>query len=326
MMRSSPKGKSEVSKPVKVFILMGQSNMLGFGKVNGDEDGTLEFTVKKKKRFTHLIDGHGDWTSSRTVRNVRMVHQFKLCKNEWLRVNEKHIGPEIQIGHILGTALGEQPILLLKSCVGNRSLGWDLLPPGSKSFEGADGFIYAGYKDSPERWKKGTKPVPINWYGGKQYDDDMANIKRALSDIETYFPGATKYEISGIFWWQGHKDSFNSILANNYEKNLVCLIKALRNDLNAPNAKFACATVAFKGRNMKGPTLAVAEAQLAVSGERGKYPEFSGNVKTVDVRSSWRNSGPNKRAGHHYFCNAETVMEVGDALGRAMLDLLDISI
>jgi hypothetical protein len=119
---------------------------------------------------------------------------------------------------------------------------------------------------------------------------------------------------------QGHKDS-NPIQASRYEQNLVRLIQSLRNDFNAPQAKFAIATIAFDGENMKGPMLEVAEAQLAVSGEHGKYPEFVGNVKTVDVRSSWRNTGPGQ-AYHHYFKHAETFMEVGNALGWAMVDLL----
>ena len=36
-------------KPVKVFILMGQSNMLGFGKVAPDDQkGTMEYLTKKE--------------------------------------------------------------------------------------------------------------------------------------------------------------------------------------------------------------------------------------------------------------------------------------
>jgi hypothetical protein len=120
---------------------------------------------------------------------------------------------------------------------------------------------------------------------------------------------------------QGYKDS-NPAHASRYEQNLVRLIQSLRNDFNAPQAKFAIATVAFGGENMKGATLKVAEAQLAVSGEQGKYPEFAGNVKTVDVRSSWRNTGPGPRASYHYFNHAETFMDVGNALGWAMADLL----
>jgi len=35
---------------------------------------------------------------------------------------------------VMGEAFDE-PVMLLKSCIGNRSLGWDLLPPGSERLE-----------------------------------------------------------------------------------------------------------------------------------------------------------------------------------------------
>ncbi|HUG68464.1 MAG TPA: hypothetical protein VMM76_11995 [Pirellulaceae bacterium] len=46
----APDGKpADQSKPVKVYILLGQSNMLGFGKVGpADALGTLEYMVKEK--------------------------------------------------------------------------------------------------------------------------------------------------------------------------------------------------------------------------------------------------------------------------------------
>ncbi len=74
---------------------------------------------------------------------------------------------------------------------------------------------------------------------------------------------------------------------------------------------------------MGGHGLTVAEAQLAVSGENGKYPEFKGNVKTIDARAFWRNKDVSPTgAGYHYNHNAETYMDVGNALGWAMADML----
>lgn len=58
-------------KPVKVFILLGQSNMLGFGRV-GPEDkrGTLEYLTRKEGRYPHLVDDQGKWTQRKDVRYV----------------------------------------------------------------------------------------------------------------------------------------------------------------------------------------------------------------------------------------------------------------
>lgn len=319
-----PDGKEpDTTKPVKVFILLGQSNMLGFGKVGPeDKKGTLENLIRKEGKYPHLVDNQGNWTQRKDVRYVQVMHKnekMSTLRNEWLTV-KGNIGPELQFGHIMGHVLDE-PVLVLKSCIGNRSLGWDLLPPGSEQFE-FEGKIYAGYKESPLSWEKGTKPEPIKWYAGKQYDDDIGNAKKVLENIGEYYPGAKSYEVVGFVWWQGHKDQ-NPAHASRYEQNLVHLIKTLRKDFNAPDAKFVLATIAFGGWDLKGPGLTVANAQLAVSGEKGKYPEFKGNVKTVEARDFWRDKSVSPSgAGYHYNHNAETYMEVGNLLGWAMADLL----
>ncbi|MCA9216372.1 MAG: hypothetical protein KDB27_25060 [Planctomycetales bacterium] len=247
---------------------------------------------------------------------------MSTLRNEWLTI-KGNIGPELQFGHVVGHTLDE-PVLILKSCIGNRSLGWDLLPPGSEQFE-FEGKIYAGYKESPLSWDKGTEPEPINWYAGKQYDDDIANAKKILANLGEYYPGykGQGYEVAGFVWWQGHKDQ-NAAHASRYEQNLVHLIKTLRKDFDAPRAKFVLATIAFEGEKLSGHGLTVANAQLAVSGERGKYPEFKGNVQAVDARPFWRDKSVSPSgAGYHYNHNAETYMEVGNALGQAMVQLLN---
>ena len=165
-----PDGRpADMSKPVQVYILMGQSNMLGFGKING-ANGSLTHAVKEKKKYPYLVDDAGDWAVRRDVRNVRVMSSgtgnMKVFNNEWMTIKGRAIGPEIGIGHHLGNVT-DAPVLILKSCIGNRSLGWDLLPPGSRQFE-QDGMIYAGYKDSPDKWKKGETPNPIGWYAGMQ--------------------------------------------------------------------------------------------------------------------------------------------------------------
>jgi alpha-galactosidase len=219
----------------------------------------------------------------------------------------------------------DEPVLILKASQGNRSLGWDYLPPGSEQFE-HDGYIYAGYKDSPPRWEKGSKAEPVNWYAGKQYDDCVDAAKQVLSSFDENFPHwkGRGYEIAGFVWWQGHKDTGDEAHARRYEQNLVRLIKTLREDFQAPDAPFVVATIGFGGWEMEGNTLTVAEAQLAVSGERGKYPEFKGNVRTVETRDFWRPADQSPRnQGYHYNQNAETYLNVGQAMGKGMLELLE---
>ncbi|MDP6046161.1 MAG: sialate O-acetylesterase, partial [Phycisphaerae bacterium] len=64
-----PDGKSaDMSKPVQVYILLGQSNMVGAGKIFGDKDGSLANAVKTKKLYPYLVDDAGNWTERKDVR------------------------------------------------------------------------------------------------------------------------------------------------------------------------------------------------------------------------------------------------------------------
>ena len=313
---------ADMTKPVKVFILMGQSNMLGMGEVEPDgKDGTLANATKSKVLYQHLVGADGDWTVRKDVRNVRVMGSgdgpWKVYKNDWLTAADTDkIGPELQFGFIMGHFFDE-PVLILKSCIGNRSLGWDLLPPGSEQYE-FDGHTYAGFGDSPMKWPTGTTPTPISWTAGIQYVGDTAAAKDVLADLGTYYPGATQYEIAGFVFWQGDKDRYDDGLASRYETNLVNLIKALRRDFNAPDAPFVCATLGQTEKGATGNDGLILDAQLAVDGDAGNYPEFAGNVATVY-------SNPLSQGGSsngHYNGNAETYMNVGDGLGWAMVKML----
>jgi len=323
-----PDGKpADMSKPVQVYILLGQSNMLGFGKINPSKktpEGSLTHAVKEKKLYPYLIDDAGNWTERKDVRNVRVMGSgtggMRVFNNEWMTIKGRAVGPEIGIGYHLGNAI-DAPVLILKSCIGNRSLGWDLLPPGSPGFEFEDKgkvYRYAAYKESPLRWEKGTEPKPITWYAGMQYDGDIARAKKVLAELDKYYPGATGYEIAGFFFWQGDKDRYNAGHAARYEQNLVQLIKQLRKDFNAPNAKFVCATLGQTKKGATGNEGKILEAQLAVDGKSGKYPEFKGNVATVYTHPLSKGGASNS----HYGGNAETYMNVGEAMGQAMVELL----
>jgi len=322
----SAESTADVSKPVKVFIIMGQSNTLEMGKVPGaDKDDTLEGAVKKDKMYPFLVDEAGNWTTRKDVRNVSVMQKGdkgNVYRNDWLTISGNKIGIEIGIGHKIGDAV-EEPVMILKSSIGNRGLGWDLLPPGSESWEHVDAktgktFVYAGYKQSPARWEKGTEPTPIGWYAGKQYDDDVANAKKILAELDKYYPGAKSYEIAGFLWWQGDKDMRDPAYFNTYERNLVNLVKALRKDFEAPKAPFVTASL---GQTPETDTTSghgvIMQAMKNVAS--GKYSaELGGNigfVYTHPLSMGGSSSG-------HYGNNAKTYMNVGLAMGEEMVKML----
>ena len=308
-------------KPVKVFILMGQSNMVGMGDLGPETaNGTLKSLTKTDKKYPWLVDGD-KWTERKDV----YYYDARVKKGAPLSPtanNGNAIGPELGFGYVMGHVLDE-PVLLLKSCIGNRSLGWDLLPPGSQSFT-FEGKTYAGYKDTPDSWVEGQPKKEVKWYAGKQYDDDMTNAKEALKNLAKFYHGYKDqgYELAGFVWWQGHKDTGSAAHAIKYEENLERLIESLRKDYDSPKAKFVLATgCGNPGREGLGKK--IAEAQLAI-GDAKKYPKFAGNVKAVDSRDLWREADVSpKNQGYHYNRNAETYLEVGLRLGWAMAELLE---
>ncbi len=314
-----PDGKpADMTQPVQVYILLGQSNMVGAGRIAGDKDGSLEHAVKEKKKYPYLVDDAGNWTERKDVRNVRVMNNREF-NNEWMTITGRNIGPEIGIGHCVGHAV-DAPVLILKSCIGNRCLGFDLLPPGSERFEFEENgktMVHAGYKEFGI-WENGTEPPNSGWYAGTQYDADVAAAKRVLGQLDRHYPGAKQYEVAGFFFWQGDKDRYRSYWAERYETNLVQLIKALRKDFDAPNAKFVCATLGQTKKGAEGNEGLILNAQFAVDGESGKYPQFKGNVATVYTNPLSMGGASNG----HYGGNAETYMNVGEAMGKAMVELL----
>lgn len=297
-----PDGKSaDMRKPVQVYILMGQSNMLGFGKPSGLADA-----CKGKGLYPYLVQDNGDWTVRKDVRFVRVMCSgngpSKTYNNEWMTI-KGNIGPEMGIGHYVGHVT-KAPVLILKSCIGNRSLGYDLLPPSADGYEG---------NPRPPR-----KPKSGGWYAGVQYDGDVVAAKKVLSSLGKHYPGASRYQVAGFFWWQGDKDFRNADHAASYEKNLLCLIDSLRKDFDAPNAKFVCATLGQTRKNAGGPQGKILQALLNIDGERGKYKAHKGKVASVY-------SNPLSMGGSssgHYGGNAETYMNIGQAMGQAMARLI----
>ena len=303
--------EADMSKPVQVYILLGQSNMLGFGKPS-----TLQGIAAEK--YPYLVDESGEWTVRKDVRNV-----FVMCsgnspakdqQNDWMTI-QRNIGPEIGIGHHVGHVT-DAPVLILKSCIGNRSLGWDLLPPGSEPYEHG-GKTQPGYRGTPDDPGGDTGgDMSKGWYAGCQYDGDIAAAKVVLENLDKYYPGAKEYEVAGFFWWQGDKDMRNPAHFEQYEKNLIQLIKALRKDFDAPDAKFVSASLGQTKEGSKGGDGVILDAMKAVA--ESDDPELEGKVGFVYSHPLSKGSS----SSGHYGGNPETYMNVGEAMGKAMVELL----
>jgi hypothetical protein len=103
-----------------------------------------------------------------------------------------------------------------------------------------------------------------------------------------------------------------------YERNLVRLIQQLRNEFQAPKSKFVLATLGQTSiDDAKDNDKLLIDAMLAVDGSAKKYPDFVGNVSCIYSHPLSKGGSSNG----HYNGNAETYMNIGEAMGKAMLEL-----
>lgn len=287
--------------PIKIIYRHGGSAAFWLKQVEMKGKGDLR-TLMDSGKFSWFADANRDWV----VRNDVTYWETRISQKEFgeggplsATSNGKFIGPEVPFGFVMG-AYHEEPVLLIESSMGNRSLSFDFRPPSSGK----------------------TEEEKSNEFCGAEYDLLVKGVRKTLANLDKVVPGyqGQGYEIAGLVWFQGHKDK--GIPREVYEEHLVNLIKDLRDEFDAPSMKVVVATVGFGGMDMEAGHYMTWEAQMAV-GNPKKYPEFEGNVASVDTRPFWRSRGVSPtNTGYHYNHNAETYVLTGDEAGRAMVRLM----
>lgn len=293
---------------LKIFILSGQSNMVGFGQLAGSP-GTMETYLKSNpKDYGHLVDNNG----KHVIRNdVWIVNLSYEEQKGWLTTgygaSASHIGPEYAFGFIMGDYF-EDPVLLIKSAWGGRSLHRNFLSPSSADYptpkaDGDTGFQYAGI---------------------------LRHVKIITSNVKKYYPSYSGkgYEIIGFGWHQGWNDRINQDAVNVYEKNMERFIKDIRKDLGIEKLPFIIANTGMGGWTIpitaryKKKVEKLMAVQLALA-NTDKYPEFKGNVGGVETRDFQRTREESpSRQDYHWYRNWETLYLIGKGMGDSMVDLL----
>ena len=296
---------------VRVFILAGQSNMVGHGK--GEEGtnnvvgaiGSLRYMVNTDPtNYGRLVDGTGNWVtrsdvkvwwrdSDITAARAVLKGDLKLGYADFR--NATWFGPENAFGWVLGDYYTNKPVLLIKTAWGGKSLNVDFRPPSAAAMRGGVvGPYYTGMVD---------------------YARDV------LDHLGTEFPefAGMGYQIVGFGWHQGYNDRIDTTASAAYEANLVDLISDLRAEFSITNLPVSIGTT---GMDITGAYSLVEQAQLNVANPV-KHPEFAGTVFTTDTRPFWRDASVSpSNFGYHWNHNGETHYLIGKGMGQGMISIL----
>ena len=96
----------------------------------------------------------------------------------------------------------------------------------------------------------------------------------------------------------------------------------MRKDFKKPDLPVVVVAMGDCKQKMSPDEQKVFDAQMAV-GNAKKYPRFAGNVISIDTRPMCKPPSQSPGGRDRYAGNAESYLEIGEAMGRAMLKLLD---
>jgi Carbohydrate esterase, sialic acid-specific acetylesterase/SdrD B-like domain/Secretion system C-terminal sorting domain len=295
--------QEKTKKKVRVFVLAGQSNMEGYGTIEDAENdpGSLVDVIQK--------DSAGVWSSLGKPSNWTTLDDAYIYfdrSESLVKTNvtvgqgayESLIGPELMFAHQLDQYY-EDPILIIKTAWGGKSLAVDFRPPS------AGGTV------------------------GQSYQDMIQKVKEVTQNLGTEFPqiGETDFEISGFGWFQGWNDGASDDFLNEYESNLYHLVDDIRKDLNVPNLPVIVASAGQGGFEQINDSWVqsmqniVAVAQQSVGCNDSLY---GGSLGFVNTKPFYINlSASPEDAIYHYNNNASTFLNVGKSMGNEMIKAIN---
>lgn len=252
-------------KPLKVYILAGQSNMQGHAKV-----GTIDYIgddPKTKPLHDLLTDDDGTpvtadrvWVSDITGRGDNNgVTTGKLTTGFGARGTPTELGDKIGPEYAFGLTMQEAydgPILIIKCAWGGKSLHIDYRSPSAGPYALNDHEIQKFKKQGKDLKQIAADKAEAS---GHYYRLMMDHVKSVLADPGKVVPGYDKdagYEIGGFVWFQGFNDLvFGDVYPNraepggysDYSKWMAMFIQDVRKDLDQPEMPFVIGVLGVGG-------------------------------------------------------------------------------
>lgn len=297
--RQEAKGGRD-AKPLKVFVLAGQSNMQGHAHVRTFD--SLAEDRKTAPLLARMRDAEGKprvcervWISS--VGCLGDAYSDLQEATGRLTVGfgapEDKIGPEFTFGLAMERLLGE-PILIIKTAWGGRSLHTDFRPPSAGPYAWSEYELERCKERGDDLAKLRAEKLEAT---GVYYREMVKHVKFVLADIKRVVPDYDPqqgFELAGFVWFQG----FNDLVSDwTYDKHmspggydlyaelLAHLIRDVRKDLAAPKLPVVIGVMGIGGlkEDKLAPQMHFRQAQIAPT----RLPEFRGNVVAVETAAFW---------------------------------------
>ncbi|MDB4668666.1 sialate O-acetylesterase [bacterium] len=293
------------TKPLKIYLLVGQSNMQGHAAERTVEHLGMDPKTAPLLKAIRNPDGTAKlqrdvWISSIEPSLESGEKHGRLTVGYGAGGREPKIGPELTFGITMQEHVGE-PILLIKTSWGGKSLNTDFRPPSAGPYE--------FNQQQLENFKKRAKNVAEarkekTERTGVYYRLMLEHIHKVLADIRRVYPDydvKAGYELAGFVWFQGWNDMVDGSTYptrgqpgsyDAYSKNLAHFIRDVRRDLKAPKLPFVIGVMGAGGPIAKyGPDQ---KRYAGIHGEfrkamaaPSKLPEFKGNVTAVFTENYW---------------------------------------
>lgn len=284
---------------LRVFLLVGQSNMEGKGSILHLEQ--LLNQTSTMNMYQHLRT-NGNWTERDDV-HIKFNDDRgggKLTVGYGLPTDR--FGVELEFGMVVGDAFPED-VLLIKCAWGGKDLAIDFRPPSS----GIGNYTYCDKGD--------CKPYRPLDYG--------VFYRKTLSIVQETLQKYSGYALSGIVWFQGFNDIIDAKKMDEYGYNLANLIRDMRADLEAPNLPFIVGELGQQGVNPEAPNREKHFRFRAIQKNVTELPEFKHNTLFVKTSPYVVKDGESFDGDYHYYGRADTFFHIGHAFGKGMLQLIE---